>query len=46
MRIAQEDLKLDHLYVVVPFETHFLLDTDITCLSLKGIISRVLENKL
>lgn len=46
MRIALEDLNLDHLYVVVPFETKFYLDKKITCLSLKKIVSLVLENKL
>ncbi len=37
MRHALEDLKLDHLYIVIPQKTHFQLEKNITCLGIDQI---------
>lgn len=44
MRVAQQDLGLDHLYVVHPGEHEFTLDDSITALPLPGIL-RILGKK-
>jgi hypothetical protein len=38
MRIAQQDLSLDHLYVVHPGEHEFPLDESITAITLPGVV--------
>ncbi|MEB2314026.1 MAG: ATP-binding protein [Sorangiineae bacterium] len=38
MRVAQQDLRLDHLYVVHPGDHEFALDDSITALPLPGIL--------
>ena len=39
MRIALEDLDLDHLYLVIPGEHNFQLDKKITCIGISNISS-------
>ena len=45
MRTALEDLKLDHLFVVVPFETVFALDPQITCIGLSQLMAESNESE-
>ena len=46
MRVAMEDLRLDHLYVVHPGEHSFPLDTDITAGTLTDVLKRLDSDRL
>ena len=42
MHIALEELKLEHLYVVVPFEANFSMKKNVTCIGIQTLLDEMI----
>ena len=41
MHIALEELKLEHLYVVVPFDAKFSMEKNVTCIGIENLMNEM-----